>query len=93
MTEFDLVNNFHLHANMFHYYPSGTSLEPAELTDTINLCQGQRGILEFSYKFPGHVHVSRSHERVRRAGLDGLFQREGMNHDQPTQNFSTGSRW
>ena len=62
MTEFDLVNNFHLHANMFHYYPSGTSLQPAELTDTINLCQGQRGILEFSYKFPGmymfHAHTS-----------------------------------
>ena len=26
MTEFDLVNNFHLHANMFDYYPNGTSL-------------------------------------------------------------------
>jgi FtsP/CotA-like multicopper oxidase with cupredoxin domain len=62
MTEFDLVNNFHLHANMFEFYPSGTSLAPAEITDTVNLCQGQRGILEFSYKFPGmymfHAHTS-----------------------------------
>ena len=62
MTEFDLVNNFHLHANMFDYYPNGTTLEPAELTDTINLCQGQRGIIEFSYKYPGmymfHAHTS-----------------------------------
>jgi FtsP/CotA-like multicopper oxidase with cupredoxin domain len=62
MTEFDLVNNFHLHANMFEFYPSGTSLTPAEITDTVNLCQGQRGILEFSYKFPGmymfHAHTS-----------------------------------
>ncbi len=62
MTEFDLVNNFHLHANMFDYYPNGTALEPAELTDTINLCQGQRGIIEFSYKYPGmymfHAHTS-----------------------------------
>ena len=86
MTEFDLVNNFHLHANMFDYYPNGTSLEPAELTDTINLCQGQRGILEFSYKFPGmymfHAHTS----RVRRAGLDGLLQREGMNTTSHAQN-------
>jgi FtsP/CotA-like multicopper oxidase with cupredoxin domain len=62
MTEFDLVNNFHLHANMFDYYPNGTMLSPAERTDTINLCQGQRGFLEFSYKFPGmymfHAHTS-----------------------------------
>lgn len=62
MTEFDLVNNFHLHANMFDYYPSGTSLSPVENTDTVNLCQGQRGILEFSYRYPGiymfHAHTS-----------------------------------
>jgi FtsP/CotA-like multicopper oxidase with cupredoxin domain len=62
MTEFDLVNNFHLHANMFDFYPSGTSLVPAEITDTVNLCQGQRGILEFTYKYPGmymfHAHTS-----------------------------------
>lgn len=62
MTEFDLVNNFHLHANMFDYYPNGTMLEPSERTDTVNLCQGQRGIVEFSYKYPGmymfHAHTS-----------------------------------
>lgn len=62
MTEFDLVNNFHLHANMFDYYPNGTMLAPAEHTDTVNLCQGQRGIIEFQYKFPGmymfHAHTS-----------------------------------
>jgi FtsP/CotA-like multicopper oxidase with cupredoxin domain len=62
MTEFDLVNNFHLHANMFDFYPTGTSLTPAEQTDTVNLCQGQRGIIEFSYRFPGmymfHAHTS-----------------------------------
>jgi FtsP/CotA-like multicopper oxidase with cupredoxin domain len=62
MTEFDLVNNFHLHANMFAFYSTGTALEPAEITDTVNLCQGQRGILEFTYKNPGmymfHAHTS-----------------------------------
>ena len=26
--EFDLINSFHVHANFFHYYPTGTSLEP-----------------------------------------------------------------
>ena len=33
--EFDQINSFHLHANFFHYYPTGTSLEPAEFTDTV----------------------------------------------------------
>ena len=32
--EFDLVNSIHIHANFFHYYPTGTSLEPTEYTDT-----------------------------------------------------------
>jgi FtsP/CotA-like multicopper oxidase with cupredoxin domain len=58
--EFDLINSFHLHANFFDYYPTGTSLEPNEYTDTIMQTQAQRGILEFSYKFPGlymfHAH-------------------------------------
>jgi FtsP/CotA-like multicopper oxidase with cupredoxin domain len=60
--EFDLINSFHLHANFFHYYPTGTSLNPSEYTDTIMQAQAQRGILEFSYKLPGrfmfHAHVT-----------------------------------
>ena len=73
MTEFDLVNNFHLHANMFDYYPNGTALVPAELTDTVNLCQGQRGIIEFSYKLSGHVHVSRPYFGICGVRLDGVL--------------------
>lgn len=60
--EFDLINSIHIHANFFNYYPTGTSLEPAEFTDTKMLAQGERGIMEFSYDFPGrfmfHAHVS-----------------------------------
>ncbi|MEP6984185.1 MAG: multicopper oxidase domain-containing protein, partial [Chloroflexota bacterium] len=58
--EFDVINSFHLHANFFNYFPTGTSLTPAEYTDTIAQMQGQRGILEFSYKYAGrymfHAH-------------------------------------
>ena len=58
--EYDLINSFHLHANFFQYYPTGTSLAPSEFTDTIMQTQAQRGILEFSYKYPGlymfHAH-------------------------------------
>jgi len=60
LLEFDPINSFHLHANFFHYYPTGTSLEPSEYTDTIMQAQAQRGILEFAYKYPGlfmfHAH-------------------------------------
>lgn len=60
MLEFDLINSFHLHANFFQYYPTGTSLTPSEFTDTIMQTQAQRGILEFSFKYPGlymfHAH-------------------------------------
>jgi FtsP/CotA-like multicopper oxidase with cupredoxin domain len=51
--EFDFVNSFHTHANFFDYYPTGTRLEPSEFTDTKLFGQGERGIMEFSYDFPG----------------------------------------
>src|SRR5919107_3737489 len=35
MTEYDPINSYHLHGNFFRYYPTGTSLQPAELTDTV----------------------------------------------------------
>lgn len=60
--EFDPVNSFHIHANFFNYYPTGTSLEPNELTDTVILGQAQRGILEFTFDelglFMFHAHVT-----------------------------------
>lgn len=72
--EFDLINSFHLHANFFNYYPTGTSLVPSEFTDTIIQGQAQRGILEFSYKYPGmymfHAHVTEFAE----LGWNGMFE-------------------
>lgn len=60
--EFDLINSFHTHANFFDFYPTGTRLEPSEFTDTRMFAQGERGIMEFRYNFPGlfmfHAHVS-----------------------------------
>jgi manganese oxidase len=67
MLEFDPLNNLHLHANMFNYYPSGTNLQPDELTDVISLNQGERGIMEFKYKYPGkymfHAHKTEFAEK------------------------------
>jgi FtsP/CotA-like multicopper oxidase with cupredoxin domain len=72
--EFDLLNSFHLHANFFQYYPTGTSLTPAEFTDTIMQTQAQRGILEFSYKFPGKYMFHAHNTEFAELGWNGNFE-------------------
>ena len=61
LTEFDLINSFHLHGEMFRWYPTGTGTQ-FELTDTVMLCQGQRGIIEIDFTNTGlfmfHAHQS-----------------------------------
>jgi FtsP/CotA-like multicopper oxidase with cupredoxin domain len=72
--EYDLINSFHLHGNLFDYFPTGTSKQPSELTDTVMLCQGQRGILEWRFphagKFMFHAHQSEFTE----LGWQGFFE-------------------
>jgi FtsP/CotA-like multicopper oxidase with cupredoxin domain len=67
MLEFDPINNFHLHANMFDFYKTGTKLTPDEKTDIVTMSQAERGILEFKYKFPGkymfHAHKTEFAEK------------------------------
>jgi manganese oxidase len=62
MVEFDPVNNFHLHGNIFDYYTSGTDETSDFKNDIVTLSQGDRGILEFQYNIPGrymfHAHVT-----------------------------------
>jgi FtsP/CotA-like multicopper oxidase with cupredoxin domain len=74
--EFDLLNSFHVHANFFDYYPTGTRLEPRDFTDTIIQGQGERGILELRFPHPGkymfHAHVSEFAE----LGWMGFFEVE-----------------
>lgn len=73
MTEFDLINSFHLHGDMFKLFRTGTRLDYFEITDTVMLCQGERCILELNYKFPGrflfHAHQGEFAER----GWLGIF--------------------
>jgi len=61
LTEFDLINSFHLHGEFFRYYPTG-STDHYEYTDTVMLCQGERGILEIEFNNTGvfmfHAHQS-----------------------------------
>ncbi len=61
LTEFDLINSFHLHGEFFRWYPTGTGTQ-FEQTDTVMLCQGQRGIIEVDFTHTGlfmfHAHQS-----------------------------------
>lgn len=62
MVEYDPVASFHLHAQTFDVFRTGTSLTPSEHTDTVLLGQGERAILEFTlseqgrYMFHPHQH-------------------------------------
>ena len=73
MVEFDPINNFHLHGNLFKYYPTGTDLVPSFFTDMITFSQTERGIMEFEYDFPGkylfHAHKVEFSEK----GWVGVF--------------------
>ena len=75
LTEFDLINSFHLHADFFRYQPTGTGTN-WEYTDTVMQCQGQRGVLEISFAHAGtfmfHAHQSEFTE----LGWMGYFQVE-----------------
>ncbi|MFC5471096.1 multicopper oxidase domain-containing protein [Cohnella suwonensis] len=75
LTEFDLINSFHLHANFFKYYEVGADPDARPiLTDTVMQCQGQRGILEMTFpeagKYMFHAHQSEFAE----LGWMGFFE-------------------
>jgi FtsP/CotA-like multicopper oxidase with cupredoxin domain len=73
LTEFDLINSFHLHADFFHYQPNGTG-DYREYTDLVMQCQGQRGVIEIEFantgKFMFHAHQSEFTE----LGWMGFFE-------------------
>lgn len=95
VVEFDLINSFHIHANFFDYYDTGTSLEPTLRTvDTIMQAQGQRGILEFNFRWPGkfmfHAHVSEFAE----LGWMGFFNAvEPENYEAALEEAGLDSEW
>jgi FtsP/CotA-like multicopper oxidase with cupredoxin domain len=72
--EYDLLNSFHLHGNLFDYIPTGTSLKPSELTDTVMLCQGQRGILEWRFPTAGRFMFHAHQSEFTELGWQGFFE-------------------
>jgi manganese oxidase len=81
-----------LHANMFNFYPSGTSQTPVELNDIVTMSQGERGILEFKYKYPGNYMFHAHKTEFAEKGWMGLFKvLENSQDDKNATDLSSNS--
>lgn len=76
LTEFDLINSMHLHGMFFDVFRTGTSLTASESTDTIMLCQGERAILETTFRYPGEFMFHAHQSEFAELGWMGLFRAE-----------------
>ena len=74
VTEFDLVNSLHLHGMFFDVFRTGTSLVPHDHTDTVMLCQGERAILETTWRYPGDFMFHAHQSEFAELGWMGLFR-------------------
>jgi FtsP/CotA-like multicopper oxidase with cupredoxin domain len=75
LTEFDLINSFHLHADFFRYQPTGTG-DNWEYTDTVMQCQGQRGVIEIDFANTGDFMFHAHQSEFAELGWMGFFQVE-----------------
>ena len=76
LTEFDLINSMHLHGMFFDVFRTGTSMTTSESTDTIMLCQGERAILETTFRYPGDFMFHAHQSEFAELGWMGLFRAE-----------------
>jgi FtsP/CotA-like multicopper oxidase with cupredoxin domain len=74
VTEFDPINSFHLHGMFFDVFRTGTSLTPHDHTDTVMLCQGERAILETTFRYPGDFMFHAHQSEFAELGWMGLFR-------------------
>jgi manganese oxidase len=83
MLEFDLINSFHMHGNMFNYTIAGTEEKPNYMTDIVTLAQGDRGIIEFKYDYPGEYMFHAHQTEFTDKGWMGLFKVVGAPKNTP----------
>ena len=81
ITEFDLLNSFHLHGMFFDAYRTGTRGMMKDHTDTIMLCQGERAILETTFRYPGDYMFHAHQSEFTELGWMGLFRAEEARHE------------
>jgi FtsP/CotA-like multicopper oxidase with cupredoxin domain len=76
LTEFDLINSFHLHGMFFDVFRTGTSLARQDHTDTVMLCQGERVVLETTFRYPGEFMFHAHQSEFAELGWMGTFLAE-----------------
>jgi len=81
VTEFDLLNSFHLHGMFFDVYRTGTRLTPDANTDTVMLCQGERAVIETRFRYPGKFMFHAHQSEFAELGWMGLFEAAGVRRD------------
>ena len=81
ITEFDLLNSFHLHGMFFDVNRTGTARATTEVTDTIMLCQGERAILDTTFRYPGDFMFHAHQSEFAELGWMGLFRAEAARHE------------
>ncbi len=81
VTEFDLVNSFHLHGMFFDVFRTGTSTTATERTDTLMLCQGERAILETRFRYPGKFMFHAHQSEFAELGWMGMFEAVQGRHE------------
>jgi FtsP/CotA-like multicopper oxidase with cupredoxin domain len=74
ITEFDLINSFHLHGMFFDAFRPGTRSTPSDHTDTVTLCQGERAILETTFRYKGDFMFHAHQSEFAELGWMGLFR-------------------
>jgi FtsP/CotA-like multicopper oxidase with cupredoxin domain len=72
--EYDPINSFHIHGNFFHHFPTGTSMEPVEFTDTILQGQAQRAMLEMCFPYEGDYMFHAHKTEFTELGWMGFFR-------------------
>ncbi|HEY2934072.1 MAG TPA: multicopper oxidase domain-containing protein [Acidobacteriota bacterium] len=76
VTEFDLLNSFHLHGMFFDINRTGTARAATEKSDTVMLCQGERAILETTFRYPGEFMFHAHQSEFAELGWMGIFKAE-----------------
>jgi FtsP/CotA-like multicopper oxidase with cupredoxin domain len=90
MTETDPINSFHLHANLFWLFRTGTRAVSDEYTDTVMMSEGERHVLEFTYNSPGEYMFHAHQAELSDLGWMGCFAVHDPGTAIPTSACSAG---
>jgi len=74
VTEFDLINSLHLHGMFFDVFRTGTRMTVDDHTDTVMLCQGERAVLETTFRYPGKFMFHAHQSEFAELGWMGMFE-------------------